>query len=44
MYISYVIVSMLSPSMVDCGFESGSGQTKDYKVGITASLLSTQHY
>ena len=28
------MVSMLSSSAVDCGFESSSGQTKDYKIGI----------
>ena len=28
------MVSMLALSVVDCGFESRSGQTKDYKIGI----------
>ena len=27
-------VSMLASSAVDCGFESRSGQTKDYTIGI----------
>jgi len=29
-----VMVSMLTSSVVDCGFELRSGQTKDYKNGI----------
>ena len=29
-----IVISMLSPSMIDCGYESGSGQTKDYKIGV----------
>ena len=32
--ISGIMVSMLSSSMVDRWFESRSGQTKDYKIGI----------
>ena len=28
------MVSMLASSVVDCGFEPRSGQTKDYKIGI----------
>ena len=28
------MLSMLALSMVDCGFERWSGQTKDYKTGI----------
>jgi hypothetical protein len=32
--ISGVMVSGLSSSAVDGGFESRSGQTKDYKIGI----------
>ena len=36
--INGVMVSMLSLSVVDCGFESRSGQTKDY-----ISSLSMQH-
>ena len=32
--ISGVMVSVLSLSVVDRGFESRSGQTKDYKIGI----------
>ena len=31
---SVVIVSMLSSSVVDCGFEPRSRQTKDYENGI----------
>ena len=30
----YVMVSVLASSEVDRGFESRSGQTKDYKIGI----------
>ena len=33
-HIGGVIVSVLASSAVDCGFESQSGQTKDYKIGI----------
>ena len=32
--IGGVMVSLLALSAVDHGFESGSGQTKDYKIGI----------
>ena len=28
------MVSVLAASVVDCGFEPQSGQTKDYKIGI----------
>ena len=28
------MVSVLASSVVDCGFEPRSGQTKDYKIGI----------
>jgi hypothetical protein len=28
------MVSVLASSVVDCGFEPWSGQTKDYKIGI----------
>ena len=28
------MVSMLASSVVDCGFELQSGQTKDYKIGM----------
>ena len=28
------MVSVLTPSVVDHGFEARSGQTKDYKIGI----------
>ena len=34
--------SMFTLSLVDCGFESRSGQTKDYQVCIFASSLSLQ--
>jgi hypothetical protein len=38
------MVSVLASSVVDRGFESRSGQTEDYKIGIVAaSPLSTQH-
>ena len=33
-HIGGVMVGMLALSAVDCGFESRSGQTKDYKIGI----------
>jgi hypothetical protein len=33
-HIGCVMFSMLASSAVDCGFESRSGQTKDYKIGI----------
>ena len=29
-----VMASVLAPSAVDRGFEPGTGQTKDYKIGI----------
>ena len=32
--ISGVMVSVLTSSAVDSGFEPRSGQTKDYKIGI----------
>jgi hypothetical protein len=32
-HISVVMVSVLSSSVVDRGFESQSGQTKDYEIG-----------
>ena len=32
--ISYVMVSVLVSSVVDCGFEPRLGQTKDYGIGI----------
>jgi hypothetical protein len=40
--IGGVMVSVLASGAVDCGLESRSGQTKDYKIGIAASPLSTQ--
>ena len=39
--IGGVMVSELTSSAVDCGFEPRSGQTKGYKIGIVASLVST---
>ena len=39
--IGGVMVSMLAASVVDRGFESWSGQTKDYKIGICC--FSTNH-
>jgi hypothetical protein len=33
-FIGGVMVSLLASSAVDRGFEPGSGQTKDYKIGI----------
>jgi hypothetical protein len=39
--LSVVVVNMLNLSVVDRGFESGLGQTKDYKMVFIASLLST---
>ena len=38
---SMVIVSVLASSVVDLGFERGSGQTKDYTIGICC--LSAKH-
>jgi hypothetical protein len=38
--IGGVMVSVLASSAIDHGFESRSGQTKDYEIGI--SPLSTQ--
>jgi hypothetical protein len=35
------MVSMLASSAIDYGFESRSGQTKDYKIGICC--FSTKH-
>jgi hypothetical protein len=32
--IEGVMVSVLASSVVDCGFEPRSGQTKDYTIGI----------
>jgi hypothetical protein len=39
--IGGIMVSALTSSVVDCGFEPRSGQTKDYKIGICC--FSTQH-
>jgi hypothetical protein len=33
-HICGVMVSVLGSSVVDCGFEPRSGQTKDYEIGI----------
>jgi hypothetical protein len=42
--IGGVMVSVLTSSVVDRGFEPRSGQTKDYEINIfVASPLSTQH-
>jgi hypothetical protein len=41
--IGGIMVSVLASSAVDHGFEPRSGQTKDYKIGIVTSPLSTQH-
>ena len=41
--IGGVMVSVLASCSVDRVFEPRSGQTKDYKIGIVASPLSTQH-
>jgi len=38
-----VMVIMIPSNAVDRGFEHWLGQTKNYKIGIVASLLSTQH-
>ena len=40
-HISGIMVSVLTSSAVDRGFESRSGQTKDYKIGICC--FSTKH-
>jgi hypothetical protein len=37
------MVSMFASSAVDHGFEPRSGQTKDYKIGITIYCFSTKH-
>ena len=39
--ISGVIVSVLASSAVDRGFESRSGQIKDYKIGICCFSTKT---
>ena len=36
-----VMVSVLTLSAVDCGFEPQSGQTKDYRIGICC--FSSKH-
>ena len=41
--IGGVMVIMLVSSVVDGGFESRSGQTKDCKLVFVASLICTQH-
>jgi len=35
------MVNVLTSSVVDCGFEPWSGQTKDYKIGIC--YFSAEH-
>jgi hypothetical protein len=42
-HISGVMVSVLTSSVVDRGFEPRSGKTKDYEIGIVVSPLSTQY-
>ena len=42
--IGDVMVSVLSSSAVDRGFEPRSGQTKDYEMEFVASTLSIQPY
>ena len=37
------MVSVLTPSVVDHGFEARSGQTKTIKLVFVASPLNTQH-
>jgi hypothetical protein len=37
------MVRVFTSSAVDSGFESRSSQTKDYKIGMCCSPLSTQH-
>ena len=32
--IGSVMVRLLAPSAIDCGYEPRSGQTKEYKIGI----------
>jgi hypothetical protein len=39
--IGGILLSVLTSSMVDRGFESRSGQTKDYKIGIC--FFSAKH-
>ena len=41
--IGGVMVSVLASRAVDRGFETWSGHTKDYKIGIVASPLNMQH-
>ena len=42
--ISGVMVSVLVSSVVDCGFEFRSGQTKDYKIGICPQAVVSVSY
>ena len=35
------MVGVVASSAVDCGFESRSGQTKDYKIGVC--IFSPKH-
>jgi hypothetical protein len=39
--IGGVTVSVLAFSAEDCGFEPRAGQTKEYKIGICCSPLTT---
>jgi hypothetical protein len=41
--IGEVIIKLLTSSAVGLGFETRSGQTKDYKISIVAFPLSTHH-
>jgi hypothetical protein len=43
LYISHHTVSVFASSAVDREFERRSGQTKDYKMVVVASPVSTQH-
>ena len=40
--IGDVMVSVLASSVVDCGFEPYSGQTKDYEIGICCFSAKTR--
>ena len=41
--IGGVIINVFASNAVDREFDPGSGQTKDYKLIVVASLLSMQH-
>ena len=42
-HIGGVMARVLASSVVDRGYEPLSGEAKDYKLVVVASLLSTQH-